>query len=58
LNQTPFDVDDVSVEGFLDYNYRVFGLYSLDNAVSSERIDSRKTHSKWHSLPHLKTHSK
>jgi hypothetical protein len=40
LNQTPFEVDDVSVEGFWNYNYRVFGLYSLDNAVSSEQVRS------------------
>src|SRR5215213_4244470 len=33
-------------------------LYVSLNVLSRWRIDSSKTHSKWHSLPHLKTHSK
>lgn len=28
------------------------------SGTANWRIDSSKTHSKWHSLPHLKTHSK
>ena len=40
-------VDDVSVERFQDYYYRLAGLYSLAGAVSSEESHPQITQILW-----------